>query len=174
MSPIKHRTSPLSSKTKHVFAVCVISRRWLYPSLMLKTASATAMQLPRESGCLSVSWEQGLGKTRVSRCTLLSLWPQSFPWSEAVLPARWDPCRTPVAAAGSSGLVPFAHSFGRGGRLYNLGLKDFWDWTVLQMNQQFLTPPCWDGICLLRREAADFFVTWLNWQNSGNTCSLLN
>lgn len=60
---------------------------------------------------------------------------------------------------GSFCLVPFTRSFDGGSRLYNVGLKDFWDWTILQMNQQFLTPPCWDGICLLHREAADVPVT---------------
>lgn len=74
-------------------------------------------------------------------------------------PARQDLCGTTVAIAGSWCLVPFARSFEQGNGLHNVGLKGFGDWTILQMNQQFLTPPCWDGICLPHKEAADFFVT---------------
>lgn len=92
----------------------------------------------------------------------VSLSPWSFAGSKAVLPARQHLSGTLVAIAGSSCLIPFDRSFDRGSRLRNVGLKDFGDWAILQMNQQILTPPCCDGICLLHREAADFCVTCLN------------
>lgn len=151
----------------------MISRRWLHTCLILKMVSVTLMQLPPKSGCLSRGRNRCLVRPRCPVvCCCRS--HHSFPVSKAVLPARWDLCGTPVAIAWSLCLVSFAHGFDEGGSLCNIGLKDCWGWTILQMNQQFLTPPCWDSICLLRREAADFFVTWLNSQNSGNTCSLFN
>lgn len=94
----------------------------------------------------------------------------AFPWEQSCATSKVRP----KWGTGGWVLIPFAHRFDWDRRLCNVSLKDFWDWTILQMNQQFLTHPCWDGICFLHREAADFFVTWLNWLNSGNTCSLLN
>lgn len=59
----------------------------------------------------------------------------------------------------------------QGSRLHNVALEDFWDWNVLQMNQQFLPPPCWDGICLPRGKAAGFLITWWSRPNSDSGCS---